>query len=228
MKHFFLFRFVLIGVLVATLSACGSDNGSDVDILVSEDFGSYTIGNPFNSSSWAALDGGAMPGWTIQEAVKALDVNSAGAIVYAGAGSSTWTNYTFAFNFKVSNTTEIASAYFRFIGGAEPGMSYYFINIDGGNTLSLGKCPSDVGGCYAVGLPATISYVAGTYYPVLIRMNHNNVQIYFDGATTPNIDYTDDGSAYGPLQHAGSIGVGSPNPANVYFDDIVVTPIPTY
>jgi hypothetical protein len=205
------------------LASCGGGGGG-TSVLLSENFSSFTEGSAFTSSSWTAIDGGTIPppDWNIQEAVKALDVDSYGFIVYTGTGSPSWTNYTYTFNFKVTNTSVIATAFFRFIGGAEPGLSYYFINIEGGNTLSLGKAPSNNASSYGI-TSTTISYLADTYYPVKIEVNGNNIKIYFNGATTPDINYTDDGSTYGDLQPAGSVGIGSPNAPDVYFDDLVVT-----
>ena len=165
-----------------------------------------------------------MPGWTVREATKALDVDSPGDIVYTGAGASSWTNYSFTFNFKVDNTARIASAIFRFIGGAEPGLSYYFVNIQGGNTLTLAKAPSDSSGSMVLDT-ATISYLADTYYPVRIVVNGNNIKVYFNGSATADIDKTDDGATFGALQPAGSIGLGSPSTLHIFFDDIVVTAI---
>jgi hypothetical protein len=228
MKRFFPVRFVVVCVLMVMLcicSGCGnSGGGSTVGVVLSENFDGFTTGTPFTSSSWTDINGGALPAWNVQEAGKALEVDTAGFIVYAGSGSSGWTNYTLTFNFKVEDKSIYATAMFRFIGGVQP--SYYFINIvqtGGTDTLSLGKATG--GGSFGI-TSSTISYSANTYYPVRIVVNGNNIKVYFNGASTPDIDYTDDGSSYGALQPAGSVGLGSSNGSiinSAFFDDLVVT-----
>lgn len=227
MKRFFI-SLVTVSLLMLSISGCGggSDSSGNTNtitptVLLTEDFSAFTVGSNFTSSSWSSMDGGALPVWQIQEATKALDANSAGDMVYSGVGSSSWTNYTFEYKFKVADLNADITAFVRSISGAESAQSYYQVTLSNGNNLSLCKNPSDAATSVCPA-SASITYSANNYYPVKIVVNGNNVKIYFTSIITFDIDWTDDGALYGPLQPAGSIGLavsGIP----VYFDDLAVT-----
>jgi hypothetical protein len=228
MKRFSAVWLLFMVFSMVVVCGCGGGGGSTATTnnsipALSENFTSFGIGDVFTSSSWADAWGGAFPTWHVQEAGKALYMNTAGSIVYIDGGSSSWANYTFTFRFKVDNLAVVACAFVRFIGGSENSLSYYQINIQDGNLMTLSKNPSDAAASY-VPASTAISYVANTYYSVRVAVNGSNIKVYFDTAATPNIDFTDDGATYGASQPAGTIGVGSPS-GLVYFDDLAVTPL---
>jgi len=151
-------------------------------------------------------------------------VDSPDFIVYDGSGSADWTDYSLTFKFKVTDINAYVNVFFRFIGGGEPGESYYGVVINAGG-ITLTKNPSDVAISYGPS-SQVISYNVDEYYPVRIEVSGNNVKVFFNNATDPVIDFDDDGSTYGPLQPAGTIGFGSSNShSTVLFDDIVVNSI---
>lgn len=204
---------ILTLALSCIITSCGGGDSAS-PVKFSENFESYSLANPWTPVGWTSAGGAT---WAIvsDSGNKVLShVLTSGILTYNNYSGS---NYTVSAKIKPGSTSTCTGIIVRLVDVS----NYYMLSIENPTTLVLRKYSSGTG--YAP-VSSSFTFNTATYYTLTLQANGNNISgSVSDGVTTATVNFTDDGTTYGPFINSGRIGVVELIQTGTYFDDILVT-----
>jgi hypothetical protein len=143
--------------------------------------------------------------------------------ITVAAGDTSWTDYTLEYKTKITADGATAREGSAFVRADDTAYNGYLIVPQVGSDAGVSLWKHYNGGWQKMTL-VTGDINPDTWHSIKVVVLSANIKVFVDGATTPKIDWSDDGSTFGPVLYNGQIGLRQGAAArHAQFDDVVVT-----
>lgn len=181
-----------------------------------------------NSSQWQSISGN----WirqNIQNSYRyGMSLNTPSTITETQVGDFNWTNYEFSFDMLPISGAD-RNVFFRVNSQKSTCCSWYNYPVSYGlhmysNWLWLEKRTA-TNGFGLASMPIVLNNDEITHFK--IRLENNHIEVFLHNETFPTVDYFDNDNPILSGRVALSIGTGASYPTEIWFDNVVITEIPT-